>query len=146
MDYNSLSFEATTTTASSFVDKCCDARTCLGGVVWTVAFNVRAGETKEVFYEYEASKGSDWYEAAIVLYKTTEEKPRRVDLDPQVSEVLQVNVRRGNRAPMGEEVFAETVGEGRYFIGFFLGSYDATNGGRLGSQIVVRGLGRRDPR
>ena len=107
---------------------------------------MQSGETKDVFYEYEASSGADWYEAAIVLYSTSLGagiEPEKSDLDPSVSTVLQVNLRRGSSVPTGEETFDTSVGEGRYFIAFYLASYDATNGGALGARMEVSGLGAR---
>ena len=142
---NSFSFAASTATADPFHNSCCDAKTCFGGVIWTEVFEVQAGETKEVYYEYEASNGGDWYEAAIVLYASFLAVGSEPSLGYLSSNVLQVNLRRGATVPMGEETFGTPVGAGRYFIAFYLASYDASNGGALGARMEVSGLGARAP-
>jgi len=143
---NSISFGASTATSNSFVDGCCDAITCLGGVIWTEIFEVPSGETREVFYEYSAAAGGDWYEAAIVLYSTSNPagtEPLRGELG--TSGINQVNLRRGNTVPLGEETFDNPVGAGNYFIAFYMASYDRTNGGALGATMTVGGFGARVP-
>ena len=155
-----MSFSGSTTTGTN--GGCCGAKTCLGGAVWTQGFPII--QTSEVYFSYTAAYVSDWYEAAIVLYRLSEPLPTtngvvlNVPLNSLTNaDLLQAKIVRGNTGTVtgnsNDGIFPERVGPGfydkdetmpfQYVIAFFMASYDATNTGGLGASMSVSDFGRR---
>ena len=155
-----MSFSGSTTTGTN--GGCCGAKTCLGGAVWTQGFPII--QTSEVYFSYTAAYVSDWYEAAIVLYRLSDplQTVNGVAVDVPLSSlksavILQAKIVRGDSASVtgdsNEGKFSQTVaGPGfydqdgtipyQYVIAFFVASYDASNGGALGASMAVQDFGR----
>jgi hypothetical protein len=143
---DSISFGGGTTTYTGTAPACCGANSCLGGAIWTQAFAAKDADST-VFFSYSAQGGSDWYEAAIVLYKLS--SPISDPFEASVSDLanagpVEVKVVRGSTVTKEGEDFATKINPGsQYVIAFFMASFDKTNGGALGAAMSVSGFGRK---
>jgi len=121
-----MSFSGSVQTATS---GCCTANSCVSAYLDTQYAYLQQGDTFS--YTYRAIGGSDWYEAAIVLFRGT--PPARIG----ESVAVEVRVVRGES--IGEFITEsfQIPSAGNYFLAFFTGSYDRTGGGALGASMEV---------
>jgi hypothetical protein len=80
--------------------------------------------------QYKATGGGDWYEAAIVLYEGT--PPASINTN-----IVDARVVRGASIAAFKTESFTIPADGRYFLGFFTASYDASGGGALGANMQV---------
>jgi hypothetical protein len=80
--------------------------------------------------QYKATGGSDWYEAAIVLYEGI--PPANLNTN-----IVDARVVRGSYISDFKTEYFTIPADGTYFLGFFTASYDASGGGALGANMQV---------
>jgi len=72
--------------------------------------------------------GSDWYEYAVTLYNAADDS------------VVQTLLYRGESLSAYQFSYLTLPNEGRYYVRFFLASYDRTGGAALGATIYLAPL------
>jgi hypothetical protein len=77
--------------------------------------------------------GSDWYEAAIVLYQGT--PPATAG-----TTIVDAHVVRGREIAEYKTESFTIPADGTYFVGFYLASYDQSGGTALGANMQVTGF------
>ena len=80
---------------------------------------------------HRAKAVSDWYEAAIVLFR------RRIEGDTTIFTIVAVRVVRGNSIADFKTERFEIPSLGNYVVAFFAGSYDQTGGTVFGNTMTV---------
>lgn len=153
-DLTSLGFVGRTARSSEFSNACCDANTCLGGAIWTKVLTIKdngSNPDRAIFFEYGAALIDDWFEVIVALYEAPADlnrfdEPDIGDLD--FNRIVGVPVvDRGSALSKRRQTFLDSGGStaffppGNYFIGFYIASYDATNGRVLGASIEVGDFG-----
>jgi hypothetical protein len=83
--------------------------------------------------QYKATGGSDWYEAAIVLYQGS--PPATA-----ATTIVDAHVIRGYNIAQYKTQSFTIPADGTYFVGFFLASYDQSGGTILGANMQVTGF------
>ena len=129
-----LSFSGSVVTFSgSTSDACCDYFTCVGNYIDTEA--VFLAKDSAINYEYKAQDGGDWYEAAIVLYEAGAAGDHGY-----ITSGVEKRVVRGDKINSFITGSFEADDDGFYYLGFFVASYDRTNGGGLGARMQINGF------
>jgi hypothetical protein len=105
---------------------CCTANSCVAGMMPTLPFFANKGD--QIRFSYNAQGGGDWYEAAIVLYKVSNQGTETMDRTRLV---------RGRTLGDVEETFDNIEATSNYMLRFFMGSYDMSGGTILGAQMTI---------
>lgn len=105
---------------------CMTANSCLSGMLETTAYYICAGDHIE--FSFKAEGGSDWFEAAVVLYRGEPGKGTIADRKFMRGSILSAYI---------TDDFLISKG-GEYYLGFYAATYDRTGGGALGAKMFMQ--------
>ena len=138
-------------------NSCGEANSCVGGVVTSKIEQAEEGQHAE--FTYRAIGGNDWYEAVVVLYKSADGETRNLDTD----EIVGVKSVRGDKISRRKcptdnnhhdctgalvpyecdalgfiKDYLRFKSSGKFYLAFYMGSYDRTGGSVLGARMEIK--------
>jgi len=106
---------------------CWQAETCAAGYYQSETVEVTSAPG-HIHYGAYSVAGSDWYEYAVTLYNAADDS------------VVQTLLYRGESLSAYQFSYLTLPNVGRYYVRFFLASYDRTGGAALGATIYLAPL------